>query len=122
MCSRHPTSPTCAGSPTVCAGRVPTGRSGSRPPCSGTTAATSSPGTATADPSMPGADDPLRVVLVGAGLMGQAWLDAVAAQPAAQLVGVVDLDLPAARAAAERTGTPGLPIGTDLVEVARTAG
>ena len=33
---------------------------------------------------MPGADDPLRVVLVGAGLMGQAWLDAVAAQSAAQ--------------------------------------
>ena len=70
---------------------------------------------------MPGADDPLRVVLVGAGFMGQAWLDAVDAEPSTRLAGVVDLDLPAARAAAERTGTPGLPTGTDLLEVARAA-
>lgn len=70
---------------------------------------------------MPDADDSLRVVLVGAGLMGHAWLDAVVAEPATRLAGIVDLDLPAARAAAERTGTPGLATGTDLLEVARAA-
>jgi predicted dehydrogenase len=61
---------------------------------------------------------PLRVVLAGAGSMGQAWLAAIAADPGVELAGVVDLDVAAARAAAG----PDLPVGTDVVEVARTAG
>ena len=59
----------------------------------------------------------IRVVLVGAGAMGQAWLAAIAAEPRVELAGVADLDLAAARRAA-----PGLPVGTDVVEVARAAG
>lgn len=60
----------------------------------------------------------LRVVVVGAGSMGRAWLAAVAAAPGVQLAGVVDLDLAAARAAAG----PGVPVGTDVVELARATG
>jgi predicted dehydrogenase len=60
---------------------------------------------------------PLRVVVVGAGSMGRAWLAAVEASPDVELAGVVDLDLDAARAAA-----PGAEVGTDLVEVAGRTG
>ena len=41
---------------------------------------------------------PVRVVQVGAGGMGRAWLDTVAASPDVELVGIVDLELDAARA------------------------
>ncbi|AGZ43737.1 Gfo/Idh/MocA family protein [Actinoplanes friuliensis] len=58
-----------------------------------------------------------RVVLVGAGAMGRAWLSAIAENPGVELAGVVDLDLDAARRAA-----PGLPTGTDVVSVAARAG
>jgi len=57
---------------------------------------------------------PLRVVQVGAGGMGRAWLSTVAADPDVQLVGVVDLDLDAARAGAELAGSPTIPVGRDL--------
>lgn len=67
----------------------------------------------TAGDRIAGADRTVRVILVGAGLMGRAWLAAIAADPEVELVGVVDLDLDAARAAA-----PGLPVGTDVVAVA----
>lgn len=59
----------------------------------------------------------IRLVLAGAGAMGRSWLAAIAAEPRAELAGVADLDLAAARRAA-----PGLPIGTDVVAVAREAG
>ncbi|KTR53587.1 Gfo/Idh/MocA family protein [Curtobacterium oceanosedimentum] len=57
---------------------------------------------------------PLRVVQVGAGGMGRAWLGTVAADPDVELVGVVDLDLDAARAGAELAGAPTVPVGRDL--------
>jgi predicted dehydrogenase len=60
---------------------------------------------------------PLRVLLVGAGVMGRAWLTAIAAAPEAELAGVVDIDLAAARAAA-----PGVEVGTDVVELAARTG
>ena len=60
---------------------------------------------------------PLRVLVVGAGSMGQAWLAAVAESPAVQLAGIVDLDLAAARAAG-----PDVPVGTDVVELAAATG
>jgi predicted dehydrogenase len=63
---------------------------------------------------------PLRVIQVGAGGMGQAWLDTVAASPDVELVGIVDLDLDAARAGAARLGTPDLAVGTDLASLAQT--
>lgn len=64
-----------------------------------------------------GSAPPLRVVVVGAGSMGRAWLRTVADSPEVELAGVVDLDLDAARAAA-----PGAPVGTDLVELAQRTG
>ncbi|GAP54443.1 oxidoreductase, partial [Arthrobacter sp. Hiyo6] len=43
---------------------------------------------------------PLRVIVVGAGGMGRAWLSTVEQSPLVELAGIVDLDLGAARAAA----------------------
>ena len=63
---------------------------------------------------------PLRVIQVGAGGMGQAWLDTVAASPDVELVGIVDLDLDAARAGAARLGTPVLAVDTDLAALAQS--
>ena len=60
----------------------------------------------------------LRVVVAGAGSMGRAWLAAVDQAPGVQLVGVVDLDLAAAKDAAG----PDVPVGTDVVELARETG
>jgi len=59
----------------------------------------------------------LRVLVVGAGSMGRAWLAAVAESSEVQLAGVVDLDLAAARSAAA-----GVPVGTDLVALAAQTG
>ena len=56
----------------------------------------------------------MRVVQVGAGEMGRAWLRTVAESPDVELVGVVDLDLDAARAGAEAAGLPDLPVDRDL--------
>ncbi|MFD5315623.1 Gfo/Idh/MocA family protein [Streptomyces sp. NPDC127098] len=70
--------------------------------------------------ALPADGDPLRVLLVGAGGMGRAWLGAVAASPDVTLVGVVDLDPDAATAAAD--GVPGAVAGTDLAAVAAASG
>ncbi|WP_432513854.1 Gfo/Idh/MocA family protein [Kineococcus sp. SYSU DK001] len=64
----------------------------------------------------------MRVVLVGAGGMGKAWLATILADPAVELAGVVDLDLAVARAALAEAGVPDVPVGTDTVELARAAG
>lgn len=53
---------------------------------------------------MPATTEPIRVVQVGAGAMGRAWLDAIARCTDVRLVGLVDLDLDAARRAAEPSG------------------
>ena len=68
------------------------------------------------------AEDPLRVVLVGAGHMGRVWLTTITASPAAKVVGIVDLDVGAARAAAADAGRPDLPVGPDAVSLARETG
>lgn len=65
---------------------------------------------------------PLRVLQVGAGEMGRAWLRTLAASPDAELVGLVDLDVPRARAAAASEGHPGVPVGPDLVRLAAEVG
>lgn len=59
----------------------------------------------------------IRVLLAGAGAMGQAWLAAIHADPGVTLAGVADLDLAAARRAA-----PGLPVGTDVAVLAAETG
>jgi predicted dehydrogenase len=60
-------------------------------------------------------EEPLRVVLVGAGVMGRHWLATVTASPGVELVGIADLDLDAARAAAVDAARPDLPVGSDAV-------
>jgi len=69
-----------------------------------------------------GSDSPLRVLVVGAGAMGRAWLSTVSASTEAELVGIVDLDLAAARAAAEALGRSGLAVGSDLLALASSTG
>ncbi|MCA2215327.1 Gfo/Idh/MocA family protein [Jidongwangia harbinensis] len=68
------------------------------------------------------ADEPLRVVLAGAGSMGRAWLATVIASAEAEVVGVADLDPAVARAAAAAAGRPEVPVGTDAVALARRTG
>lgn len=65
---------------------------------------------------------PLPVVVAGAGAMGRAWLAAVEASADAELTGVADLDEGVARAAAAALGRPDLPVGTDVVALARRTG
>lgn len=66
---------------------------------------------------------PVRVVQVGAGGMGRAWLRTIAADPEVELVGLVDLDLDTARRALDEEGIPGeIALGTSVSEVAAEAG
>ena len=67
------------------------------------------------------ADGPLRLVVIGAGGMGRAWLETISRSSEAVLAGVADLDLAAAQAAADAYG-PSVVTGTDAVEVARRSG
>ena len=57
---------------------------------------------------------PLRVIQVGAGSMGRAWLHNLATSPDAVLVGLVDLDIAVARQAAVETGHGGVAVHTSL--------
>ncbi|RKR76172.1 Gfo/Idh/MocA family protein [Frondihabitans australicus] len=72
-------------------------------------------------PTIPG-DGPLPVVLVGAGLMGQAWMRMLQTSPDADLVGLVDLDQELAHSAAAELGYDGLVIGTSVSDVASRSG
>ena len=65
---------------------------------------------------------PLKVLLVGAGAMGRAWLGAVEASPLVELCGIVDLDLEAARASAASIGKPDLPVGRGTAQLASDVG
>ncbi|GAA4461983.1 Gfo/Idh/MocA family protein [Phytohabitans houttuyneae] len=71
-------------------------------------------------PSSPA--DPLRVVIVGAGGMGRAWLATVTESPEVMLAGIADLDVPLARSAADSAGLPDLPVGADAVALAQQTG
>jgi predicted dehydrogenase len=72
--------------------------------------------------TIPDDGTPLRVVVVGAGGMGRAWLRTVEDSPLVELAGIVDLDLDAARAAAAAIGRPDLPIGTGTAALASDVG
>lgn len=65
---------------------------------------------------------PLRVVVVGAGGMGRAWLRTVEESPLVELAGIVDLDLDAARTAAAALGHPDLPVGASTTALASDVG
>lgn len=66
--------------------------------------------------------EPLRLVVVGAGGMGRAWLSTIAASPDAQVVGLVDLNVDAADAAVAAAGLTGVATGTDLSAVIAASG
>ena len=77
---------------------------------------------AVAGSTVPSGDGRLRLLQVGAGGMGRAWLRTIAADPDVELVGLVDLDLATAREAADATGHAGVPVATSLAELAGTTG
>ncbi|WP_138945876.1 Gfo/Idh/MocA family protein [Plantibacter sp. M259] len=69
---------------------------------------------------------PVRLVLVGAGGMGRAWLRTILANPDTELVGVVDLDTALAESAVTEAGLGvgpgGVVIGTSVSVVAEATG
>jgi len=67
--------------------------------------------------TIPNEGHPLKLVLVGVGGMGQAWLAAIQDCAEVELVGLVDLNTAAAEQVAGDLD-PGIAIGTDIVEVA----
>ncbi|WP_285724327.1 Gfo/Idh/MocA family protein [Psychromicrobium xiongbiense] len=67
-------------------------------------------------------DAALRLIQAGAGGMGRNWLRVIAANPSAELVGLVDLNTEVARAAATEAGFPDLPVGTSVSELAAATG
>ena len=72
--------------------------------------------------TIPDDGTPLRVVVVGAGGMGRAWLRTVESSPLVDLVGIVDLDLSAAAEAAAWLGRPSLPVGAGTAQLASGVG
>ncbi|WP_423182279.1 Gfo/Idh/MocA family protein [Arthrobacter sp. NyZ413] len=72
--------------------------------------------------TIPDDGTPLRVVVVGAGGMGRAWLRTVEESRLVELAGIVDLDLDAARAGAASIGRPDLPVGTGTAQLASDVG
>ncbi|MBT1002507.1 Gfo/Idh/MocA family oxidoreductase [Paenarthrobacter sp. DKR-5] len=66
-------------------------------------------------------DGPLRLVLVGAGNMGRAWLRTILGTPTVRLVGLVDLDLDLAHRAATENGLD-VVVGDSLTTVAAQSG
>lgn len=66
-------------------------------------------------------ENPLRVVLAGAGSMGRAWRDTIEAAPDVELAGIADIDPATAQAAADALGRP-VPVGTDVVALASETG
>ena len=65
---------------------------------------------------------PVRVVLVGAGGMGRAWVSTIAASPDAELVGLVDLNVDAANDAVAASKLTGVVTGADLGAVLAATG
>lgn len=57
---------------------------------------------------------PLRVVLVGIGGMGRAWLRTIQSSSDVELVGIVDIDLARATSVAAEAGLDGIALAADL--------
>ena len=66
--------------------------------------------------------DPLRLLQVGAGGMGKAWLRTIKKNPDVVLAGLVDLDVPLARAAADEHGYADVPVAASVAELASSTG
>nr|WP_301178636.1 Gfo/Idh/MocA family oxidoreductase [Arthrobacter globiformis] len=71
---------------------------------------------------MPGPWAPVRIVQVGAGGMGRAWLRLLGESADVELAGVVDLNPQAARDALADLGLGSVPVGTSLTELADAVG
>ncbi|GAA5202021.1 Gfo/Idh/MocA family oxidoreductase [Microbacterium jejuense] len=71
---------------------------------------------------LPNGVERVRVVVVGAGPMGRAWLRTIADDSEVELVGIADLAVDVADQAAAELGRAGLPTGPDSVELARRTG
>jgi predicted dehydrogenase len=65
---------------------------------------------------------PLRLVQVGAGGMGKAWIEAIMANPDVELVGLVDLNTDTAHEALAEKGLDGVLVGTSVGEIAAATG
>lgn len=65
---------------------------------------------------------PLRLVQVGAGGMGKAWIEAITANPDVELVGLVDLNTDTAQEALAEKGLDGVLVGTSVGEIAAATG
>jgi predicted dehydrogenase len=66
--------------------------------------------------------EPLRLIQVGAGGMGRAWLRTIDQNPDVVLVGLVDLDIQVARAAADEHGYADVPVAASVHELAVRTG
>lgn len=66
--------------------------------------------------------EPLRLLQVGAGGMGRAWLRTIKQNPDVVLVGLVDLDLPLARTASDEHGYVDVPVAASVGELAEQVG
>ena len=62
--------------------------------------------------------DPFRLIQVGAGGMGRAWLRTIADNPSVELVGLADLDVQVARTAADEHGYGEVPVARSIEELA----
>lgn len=71
---------------------------------------------------MTSASEPLRIIQVGAGQMGRAWLRVLGNSPDTVLVGLVDLDPRLAAKAAADTGHHDATVGATLEELITTVG
>ena len=61
--------------------------------------------------------EPVRLIQVGAGLMGRAWLNVIGQSTDVQLVGIADLDLQAAQRAAADAGFADVELTSSLAEL-----
>lgn len=69
-----------------------------------------------------GQADPIRVILVGAGLMGRNWLRVLAASPDVEVVGLVDLDVDLARRVLKEADLEQVVAGPSVMDLARATG
>lgn len=67
-----------------------------------------------------GGTAPLRVIQVGAGGMGQVWLDLLASSPDVELVGLVDLNLELASSALRDRSLGQVAVGSSITELLET--
>jgi predicted dehydrogenase len=71
---------------------------------------------------VPEKEKPLRLIQVGAGAMGKAWLHTIANSPDVELVGLVDLDLELAQRVSEEELAALVPVARSLSELTALVG